>query len=331
MPRNQRLREIFKWLIKCLITISILYYLFFKIPFNQVFAALLNIKIIYLVPVTVLHILQRYILASQLRIFLQHQKMNFTTFALMKINFVTQFYALVLPGELSAGVVKLHKLSKQNKMRAQAAACIVLSRTINTLCLAASGIIFFLVEMPYNSVSIGTSLVFGLLAASLLYLSIINASMSSRLENLASKSKPAKMPHRLHEIISKVWNSMKQFHELRFATLNYSFFLSLLFQLAGVFFIYLIMQALGINVSIISLTWIRASVAFIQMLPISISGLGVREGAFVFLLKEYAVSGPDAMALSFIIFGVTVVMALIGGILEAQEVFFSRAYITGKN
>lgn len=327
MLRNQRLKGIFKWLLKCLITIGLLYYLFLKIPFNQVAAALINTKIIYLLPAFFLQIGMRYINASQLRIFVQRQRMRFTVLELMKINLVSQFYGLLLPGELSTSLVKWYKLSKQNKMRSQAVACIVFSRTINTLCLAVLGIILFLVEMPYNSISIGTSLILGLIVSILLYLSITNASISSRIENLVNKLNLSRISESLQEKINKVWNSIKCFHRLPFTTLNYAFFLSFLFHLAGISSVYLIMQAVDINVSIISIIWIRAAVIFLQMLPLSISGLGVREGAFVFLLSSYNVSAPDAMALSFIIFAVTVIMALIGGILEAQEIFFKNLSI----
>lgn len=320
MLRNQK--RIFKWLIKCFITIGILYYLFLKIPVDQVVLALINTKIIYLLPVFLLQVGMRYINASQLKVFIRQQRMKFTVFELMKINLITQFYGLLLPGEISSGFVKWHKLSRENKMRAQAIACVVLSRTVNILCLAVLGIIFFLIERPYNSVPIGISLIFGLMLSLLLYLSIVNASVSSRMQDLISKLNVFKIPQLLQEKINNVWNSIKRFHELSFSALNYALFLSFLFQFTGILSVYLIMQAIGIDISIISIIWIRATVIFIQMFPVSISGLGVREGTFVFLLRRYGVSAPDAMALSFIIFAVMVIMGLIGGILEAQEFFF---------
>jgi hypothetical protein len=59
------------------------------------------------------------------------------------------------------------------------------------------------------------------------------------------------------------------------------------------------------------------------MIPISISGLGVREGALLFLLKPYGVWGEEALALSLIIFGITVLLiGAIGGLLEGRKLLF---------
>lgn len=320
---NKKLKKTCKWLLKCFVGAAILWYLFHKIPINQVIVALVNIKASYLAPALLLQITMRYIIASQLQIFLRQQKIDFSALQLMKINLQAQFYALLLPGELSGGLVRWHKLSKQNRMRAQTAVCIVLSRTISTLCLAALGIVFFLIEMPYHSSLIGMSLSIGLVVFILLFLVIINAGIFAKVENIVNKLNLCKVPKLLREKMGKIWNAVKCFHKLSLIALNYAFFLSLLYHLAGIFSVYLLMQALGINISIVSIVWIRAAVVFVQMLPISVSGLGVREGTFVFLLGRYSIAPANAMALSFIIFGIMVTLALIGGVLEFQESFFN--------
>jgi len=324
---DQKLKTALKWFFRCLVTGVVLYYLFLKIPFSEVLTALLSVKIVYLLPAFFLQVIMRYINACQLRIFTHQQKMDFSAFGLMKINLVTQFYGLLLPGELPGSIVKWYRLSKENKMRAQAAACIALSKTVNLLCLAMLGIIFFLIEMPYDSAAIAMSLIFGLIASGLIYLSIINGKVFYRVENFVNKFNLSKVPVSFQEKIGKVWNSMKRFREFPISSINYTLFLSFIYHLAGIFAIYLLMEAINIDVPAVSIIWIRAASIFIQLLPISISGLGVREGTFVFLLSNYNVSAPAAIALSFIIFGIRVVIALFGGILEAQNLFFKKSPI----
>ncbi len=315
------MRKIFSWLIKCVISIGILYYLFLKIPFNQVITALISTKIVYLLPAILLQIGSIYISAAQMKVFVSQQKMDFTVPKLMQINFITFFYRLFLPGELSAGVVRWHKLSRPGGMRAQALACIVLARATNILTLAIIGIVFFLIEMPYNYNYVSVSLVVGLLFSFLLFLSIINAHISSKIEYFASKLNFSKIPNLVREKVIKVWNSIKEFHKIPLNSLRYGVFLSVLFHSLQISSIYFFMQAVDINISIISITWITAAVFFLQMLPISISGLGVREYTFVFLLKKYGVYASDAMALSLLIFGVSIAFAFLGAIFEAIEFF----------
>jgi hypothetical protein len=58
----------------------------------------------------------------------------------------------------------------------------------------------------------------------------------------------------------------------------------------------------------------------IMTLPISLSGIGVREGSLVLLLREYGVSGGDAVALAFLLFVLTLAQNSLGGIFELKNV-----------
>ncbi len=61
------------------------------------------------------------------------------------------------------------------------------------------------------------------------------------------------------------------------------------------------------------------TVLLINMIPVSISGLGVREGALLFLLNKYQILDSEVLAFSIIVFGIGTVVALIGGVIEAQN------------
>lgn len=307
------------WFLKCGVTFGILCFLFLKVPASEVITALLNIKSVYLLPVLLLQVFSRYVNACQLQIFTKKQEMNFSVLQLMKINFVSQFYGLFLPGELSASLVKWHKLAQKSKMGAEAVACILFSRVIRTLCLAILGMTFFLIEMPYPSIPVVTSLVISLALSLILYLFIISPGVFLRVEKGIRMLNFDKTPEWIRKKVHKVWSSIKCFHSLSSASLYKAVYLSFVFYLLDALSVYLIALALEIRVSIISIIWIKSAVTFIQMFPVSISGLGVREGAFVFLLKGYEVLASNAMALSFSLFGIAVIMALIGGILEASE------------
>jgi len=96
MIKNRQARTILTWLFKFLVTVGILYYLLKNIPFHQVFASLVNAKIIFIFLALLLQIGIQYLNAAQLMIFSKKQKMEFTVLELMKINFITQFYGLFL-------------------------------------------------------------------------------------------------------------------------------------------------------------------------------------------------------------------------------------------
>jgi hypothetical protein len=56
------------------------------------------------------------------------------------------------------------------------------------------------------------------------------------------------------------------------------------------------------------------------MIPITISGLGVREGVLIYLLKPYGIAGEEAFALSIMIFLATIMLVGIsGGIYDVSK------------
>ena len=77
---------------------------------------------------------------------------------------------------------------------------------------------------------------------------------------------------------------------------------------------------MDINISIASIGWIRSLVVLITMIPISISGMGLREGSFIFILGTYGVGEETAFAYSLLIFAVTRIFpGLLGGLFELKN------------
>ncbi|MBI5789667.1 MAG: hypothetical protein HZA78_12520 [Candidatus Schekmanbacteria bacterium] len=54
------------------------------------------------------------------------------------------------------------------------------------------------------------------------------------------------------------------------------------------------------------------------------SGLGVREGAFVVVFNRYNVIGEKALTLSLLLFSINTVIELIGRALELEEFFKAK-------
>jgi hypothetical protein len=55
----------------------------------------------------------------------------------------------------------------------------------------------------------------------------------------------------------------------------------------------------------------------VLLVPFSINGIGIREGIFVYLLTGLGVENKDAIALSWISFGLMLTQGIIGGIIFA--------------
>ena len=93
---------------------------------------------------------------------------------------------------------------------------------------------------------------------------------------------------------------------------------SMVLHLVGVILMTVLGRSLGLDLDPLTLGWIRSAVLVVTLVPISLSGLGLREGAFAVLLVPLGVKGEQAVALSLLVFGTTqVVPGLAGGIVEA--------------
>ena len=53
------------------------------------------------------------------------------------------------------------------------------------------------------------------------------------------------------------------------------------------------------------------------LFPVSINGIGAREAVFVFFLARYGIPTPEAIAFSWIAYGLVLVFGLAGGIVYA--------------
>ncbi|HEY9746922.1 MAG TPA: lysylphosphatidylglycerol synthase transmembrane domain-containing protein [Oculatellaceae cyanobacterium] len=95
--------------------------------------------------------------------------------------------------------------------------------------------------------------------------------------------------------------------------LSLSLLLSLLAHLLMILIHLLIAQSLGLNLSFACLTWIYGLVSLAAVLPISLNGMGVREGAYIALLGLFGVSSHQGMAFALYWFFILLMTGLLGG------------------
>jgi hypothetical protein len=92
---------------------------------------------------------------------------------------------------------------------------------------------------------------------------------------------------------------------------------SLLFQAARIVACFALAKSLNISVPLSLFFVIMPLVYVLTLLPVSLGGLGVREGALVYFLGKLGVSPVDAVALSFLIYFNGLIIASFGGITYA--------------
>ena len=84
------------------------------------------------------------------------------------------------------------------------------------------------------------------------------------------------------------------------------------YQLSPVLAAWFATQALGLHLPMVALLAFTPVVAIAQVLPLSLNGLGIREGAFVLFLGPLGVSTGQAVAVGLIVYALTLAVSLLG-------------------
>lgn len=235
-----------------------------------------------------------------------------TFWRLLVINFIGGFWGLVLPSSVSADIVRGYYLSKSTASVSLAVTSMLLDRLLGALSLILLGCVSTWMVgdtfgLPHaRAIAAGVALTCALLTALLFHKGFIRRVNTSISRRVAA---------------GKIAQPVSQWLEAGFeyrqypATLCSSFLLTLFVQVLRVLVFYVV--ALSFNVQI-SATYYFIFVPLIMlliMLPVSINGIGVREGSFVTFFKLLGVPSSEAFAVSFAVSVLTTLITAFGGII----------------
>jgi len=107
--------------------------------------------------------------------------------------------------------------------------------------------------------------------------------------------------------------------------LLYAYLLSIAIQMAAITSVFFVVQALRVNVNMMELLFFMPLVITFSSIPVSISGLGLREGSFVLLLSMVGISSDVATAISLLWF-----LSYLVGSLPGLPIYLKWSSIGGR-
>lgn len=102
-------------------------------------------------------------------------------------------------------------------------------------------------------------------------------------------------------------------------SLSRTMLVSLLIQMINIVAHYMFILALNIDIDFTDLAYLYSVSAVIISIPISINGIGVREGIFIFAFGFWGIPAESALAFSFLSFTSTIILSIIGGSIFVAE------------
>ena len=311
-------RQIVALGLKFIISGGLLLLVFSLAPFGRVLDAIGNADLRFVLLGSAAFLLLHYISAWKLYYLVTPQKIMASVAKLFGINLTSHFYACVLPvGAAASSFARWYKLSIIGGQRAQAFAAIILNRLIEFLMISGIGLCAWALDHhPGRLALVGgiIAVVFGLCVVA--YGLSLSAGLLAWIQGLADR-----LGHIMPSIapsVRKITVALNCYPRLNVAQHSRLLALSLLRNLVGVLALYLLCTAVGIQVSPLTIAWVRSATAILTFVPLSMLGLGIREASFLYLLNPYHVPEAYAVALGFLYLATNLGVAAIGGIIEVH-------------
>ena len=254
------------------------------------------------------------ILALRLRLLARALGLSPTLLAAAGVNLSALFYGLFLPGgNITGGAIRFYRLAGPERRVAAAAGAIAWDRLSATLALCLVGLAFWLVApaskpaWPAAAFTLGAAAILGLMVTGMLV---------RRGDPDAPAPAPA-VTGKFGRIVRRMGSAVREVARLPPADHAKALGLSIAAQILGTALYAALAVAVGIRIPFATIGWIRAVVMLALLLPVTISGLGVREGMLMVLLTTQGVDEVPAVALGILVFATTVVApGLVGGVSE---------------
>jgi glycosyltransferase 2 family protein len=315
---KDRYWKIFRKLIP-FIGIALFIYLISSIGATNIYNALKEIKITYFVLATLLTAPRFLLLGYKWYFICKKQKIGVDFFYVLKLIFVNFIYSVTTPGGLGyhMRIFHIQKKSKESFGKCFANSMIdIWAHTIPLGFLSVLGC-FFLFNIFVGELSIIPIAIIAYFLFSLLIIIVLMKKKTG--SNIGRFFIKLIIPKRYKQNFGKTIDDI--YEDIpRIRDLGFPFLLEILAWLIVAFQVYLLSLSFNINIGFDTFLWVYMISATASMaLPISIGGLGVREGVFITIFKILGVAESTSMAISLGGLVVrTVIPTFIGIILSLQ-------------
>jgi len=328
---KQKLKSRIFVFLRIVVSAGILFFLF-KTQFNnfkEVADAfkLSNINYWFIGLSFVMNCVVIYLIVLRWNILLRTQKVLTSQSFLLGSYLVGCFFNIFLPTSIGGDIYRIYDTSKIKNSSAMKAASIILMDRFTGLI---SVIIYLMVVLPLGFLSIShvefmigkwqvSNQILIMLIVIIFIFSILIVLMMLlpdvfRLNRLFRK---IKFLHRWEDKFKQIYETFKEFRKFKLI-LFINILLSFVLQFAFTLCYYFAGLSFGIReLSLLSFIFIVQLINILTMLPISIGGVGIREGTFVVLVG--ALGGPKDMAaiVSIVVLMILLVPSIVGGIIYA--------------
>ncbi len=276
--------KVFTLLVKMTISSAILYFVLRKAGIREVYLTLREMNPLSFVAALMLYLLSLFTSTIRWKVLLTPLGKNFgnmSTFRLFSLYLMGAFFNRFLPGMVGGDAVRTYYLYKDTDRGSLSLATVFADRYMGFLAMITLG----LTAIPFGINKIrGTGVEWAVPVIAMIFIAV------SFFIFVLKIGKRFSTIRRFHKYFSKLKHSP--------VILLKAFTLSIIIQVFGIISVYILSVGIGADASLVEYFLFIPIINTLTTLPISISGLGIREGAFVMLLGLTGISPQVATSIS---------------------------------
>lgn len=316
------MRALLKPALKLAVTLGVLAWLVSIVPLQAIIEALKGTEPGFVAIGLLAQLAMRLAAAGRIKLLADAQSLGLSAWRLLQIFLAANFYALLLPGTVAGGAATWIKYVQHGSAKDTALLVILANRGLALVTMLTVGLLAFALDGQVGppAAAVLSLLAFLIPAAAATFLFL----RPGLLRGLAGITLRLPGLRRMEPHLRGLTGRMARFAGLPTGSLVLLLLLSLGHELLGAVVMWAFAQALGLDLALLTVAWIRTAVQVVLMLPISVAGLGVREVTLVGLTAAQGIEPTMAVAWSLVIFAGAVAAALLGGLIELKGLWRRR-------
>lgn len=306
---------------KVVVSLGLIGFLVWKISPGKIAANLKNVNPYWLVAGAGLFSLSSVLGALQWYILLKESEMRISFLTAVRFYFVGLFFNNFLPANVGGDAFKIFDVSKRGYDPFRVFAITLLDRIFGILGLCAVALAASLILLPRGLIE-NLYIYIGIFGG--IILSAVVLAFSRPVTRLVRRLFSGIKLFDLGSRMTIIFNQLGELRNVRPVMFRVTC-LALVVQSLRVSTHIMVGGALGLELSGLVPLYFFVFVpllGLIMILPISINGLGVREGAGILLFAGVSVAGEQALLIEFITYVIMVMVSLAGGI------FFLKRHVS---
>ena len=310
----------YRLLFKLAISFLLIGYLVFKLDWAVIVTMLTTIDFIIYMVSTVLLLALVFLNSTKFYLFLKGTPIKKSIAFLMKVNCIGRFYALFVPSGIGRGVVRWYKVTENRTNRVYFLAVSLFERLIHVFLLLILGLIPLFVYSSNEKIFVLRDSIWPIIVICLLLtLFGVGYFLFPFFQFAINRMVIWFLPARLKGENTTIFFRNFSLQNITVITFLGIFFADVLWLFVFIVRTFLLSKSMGLPLNYIDIAWMSSLVLLLQIIPISFAGIGLREGAFAYLMTVFGLAPENGASLGILFFSQMLIVALIGGLLELAE------------